>query len=310
MSPISNFANLIISRFNLDLPIDVDAAIEPHAELEECEWPHDCDGVAILAGARPKIFVKRSRPARRKRFTKAHELGHIIISWHLANVKCSVDPAAGEHYVPDRALQESEANSFASHLLVPDSLISAMGLRYVDIPGALKIVEIADVSAAAGVMALKRVLLPGYAFQVAGVDHLITSSGTNLGGAKNIGSLERIALRSGAEMHQGREVRWVQLADAQEVAEFDEDAESVLRDVLARARPHQDFARLKASIYGVVGGVLSGVRNRAGTVEAEQLLGILEYKFHMHDHYTDLMQHSRFRKFLMCRAVELANPKK
>ncbi|MEU1387375.1 MULTISPECIES: ImmA/IrrE family metallo-endopeptidase [unclassified Nonomuraea] len=39
-----------------------------------------CDGLAILSsGRREQVFLKANAPARRRCFTAAHELGHVVI---------------------------------------------------------------------------------------------------------------------------------------------------------------------------------------------------------------------------------------
>lgn len=308
MSPIPEIANLLINRLNLSPPVDVDKAVAAHAVLEECDWPHDCDGVAILDIEHSKIFIRRDRPRRRKRFTKAHELGHVVIGWHLKSVQCIVDPTEGEHHNSLKSAQESEANLFASHLLVPDSLLFPFGFTYFSPSEALTRIEQADVSAAAGVMALRRILLPGYAFHVPGVGNPILSSGTDLSGG-NFREAKKKAIRHDTIIHQGKSVQWLQLAEAHEITQGSEDPLDLLYSVLSKARPHQDAEHLKKSIYGVIGGVIGSTlaRARKGIVEPEHILGILRYKFSIHHEYADLMSFGDFEQFLSHRARELSD---
>src|SRR5690242_8504646 len=77
-------AGIVVVWFDVDAPID---------------------GVAIrVRDLPPCIFLNSRRPADRMRFSLAHELGHIIM-----------------HKVPTDEM-ETEANSFASELLVPERL--------------------------------------------------------------------------------------------------------------------------------------------------------------------------------------------
>ncbi len=56
----------------------------------------------------------------RKKFTLAHELGHIIIPWHNGDIKCNTDrPYAIINGTRFLDTQELEANIFASELLMP-----------------------------------------------------------------------------------------------------------------------------------------------------------------------------------------------
>ncbi|MDN3518312.1 XRE family transcriptional regulator [Aquisalimonas lutea] len=64
----------------------------------------DIDGVTLaVPGLPPCIFLNSDRPADRRRFTLAHELGHLIM-----------------HRIPTPTM-EDEANAFASALLMPAS---------------------------------------------------------------------------------------------------------------------------------------------------------------------------------------------
>lgn len=79
-------------------------------------FPWNCgfdkfDGVSLITSkGNPLIIINSKMSADRKRFTIAHELGHILLH------EC-VDT-----FVPDCRDKEKEANTFASELLYPESL--------------------------------------------------------------------------------------------------------------------------------------------------------------------------------------------
>ena len=79
-------------------------------------FPWNCDfdrfdGVSLITSkGNPLIIINRNMSADRKRFTIAHELGHILLH------EC-VDT-----FVPDCRDKEKEANAFAGELLYPDAM--------------------------------------------------------------------------------------------------------------------------------------------------------------------------------------------
>lgn len=68
------------------------------------DFPADgLDGVSMWAGPWPVMYLSRAAPIDRRRFTMAHELGHLVIH--------------REYY--DEANGENQANRFAAELLMP-----------------------------------------------------------------------------------------------------------------------------------------------------------------------------------------------
>ena len=80
--------------------------------------------------SRGAIMVKAGVSPRRRRFTVAHELGHFLLPWHRQqkfSCKSSDIKDSGNNSVnnrglaPDQVTIETEANAFASELLMPSS---------------------------------------------------------------------------------------------------------------------------------------------------------------------------------------------
>lgn len=91
----------------------------------------DIDGVTLaVPGLPPCIFLNSERPADRRRFTLAHELGHLVM-----------------HRVPS-ATMEDEANAFASALLMPATDIGPQ-LKQVTLPKLASLKGVWKVSMAA-----------------------------------------------------------------------------------------------------------------------------------------------------------------
>lgn len=77
-----------------------------------------------------RIFVRRSDPETRQRFTVAHELGHLVLH-REQNIHRDTSYEIYETYAERR--RETEANRFAAELLMPgwmvDHAIGRMGLN-------------------------------------------------------------------------------------------------------------------------------------------------------------------------------------
>jgi hypothetical protein len=305
MLEIRRIANLLVARYALSPPVDVHRLAGRFADLEFCDWPFDCDGVAVLSRSRPRIFIKKTRNRLRERFTVAHELGHVVIGWHLDNVSCHIDPQNAERHALTLGIdQEAEANRFASHLLLPDNFLAPFAGRYVSAPDALRAVAAADTSAAACVIALARVLLPGYVFVVPTLNRPVTSSGTKQL-PPDITQLRKISRKSGSVVIQGQQIQWFQLVDSQSVRVepiSPPDTRRILLTALREVRPHEDAEALATSINGIVGGTLS----KPLASRPEDIMGILVYKFSDYPEYADIVKHPGFDHYLQLRSIEVA----
>lgn len=88
--------------------VELDPAVDGFVQL-------DCDGEVITINEKPaRNFLPR------KRFTLAHEIGHVVIPWHTGTTACVTDNPSVT--IDQKRLidsQEQEANVFASELLIP-----------------------------------------------------------------------------------------------------------------------------------------------------------------------------------------------
>lgn len=74
--------------------------------------PDGCSAVGPDTGA-PYILINSDKPRVRRRFTIAHELGHLALG-HLCGGQAIVDETVG-----GKSLEEKQANAFAAGLLMP-----------------------------------------------------------------------------------------------------------------------------------------------------------------------------------------------
>ena len=163
-------ASKIVTKYKLIPPINpVEVIRSLGIELEEKANNYGIEAYSELNLA-PKIVINSefTFPAR-KRFTLAHELGHIIIPWHNGDVKCNTDTPyrtiEGQRKVDT---QELEANIFASELLMPhDWLVSQLTDSTLSFQNCLDYVrEQASTSIMACLYALEDALPPGHVYYV------------------------------------------------------------------------------------------------------------------------------------------------
>lgn len=122
ISAVKRLANQIISRLNLTPPIELDLLYQYFdVELIYERNQHGIEAYSELKNDLKVIInpeLNSYEP--RRRFTLAHELGHVCIPWHNGDVKCDTDnnykTINGKKYLDT---QELEANVFASELLMP-----------------------------------------------------------------------------------------------------------------------------------------------------------------------------------------------
>lgn len=131
MEPEEKFAHRLLERHNLIPPYDLKELVSLYARVEFLDFPDAADGISLglKQYEKPKIYVNSSRPEVRQRFTLAHELGHVVIPWHIGNIVSHTDLTRGDeanfdcHLNQDDSSEyrqiEGEANRFAAELLIP-----------------------------------------------------------------------------------------------------------------------------------------------------------------------------------------------
>lgn len=119
--PEAKMARRLIEKNELQPPIDVVGLVQNYASLTITEIPiAGVDGVSIdlkVPGKKPHVVLNSNAPPTRQTFTLAHELGHLIIPWHIGTIVDHVDPL--EDPESGYATIEEEANTFAAELLIP-----------------------------------------------------------------------------------------------------------------------------------------------------------------------------------------------
>lgn len=123
---VRKIAQRVLKKYNLYPPIDMAGIIQDKGiTCVEENLGTNADGYSDLKDSDLKIVLNTAiRYEPRKRFTLAHELGHIFISWHSDVTLCVTDNEYSEHNKLD--IQEHEANVFASEILMPTEWVKEM----------------------------------------------------------------------------------------------------------------------------------------------------------------------------------------
>lgn len=118
MSPEEKMAKRVLAIRNLTPPFDLEALATQYGDLEFHQFPFAVDGITIGIGgdSKPKILINSAAPHTRRKFTLAHEIGHIVIPWHTGTIISHIEPMEVDFaYIQ----MEAEANRFAAELLMP-----------------------------------------------------------------------------------------------------------------------------------------------------------------------------------------------
>ncbi|MGM0878882.1 MAG: ImmA/IrrE family metallo-endopeptidase [Bacillota bacterium] len=161
-------AQRLIKKYSLAPPINIRELLERYAKCVEDSLPNDADAICIMNIEEPLVILDRFKSETRKRFTLAHELGHLIIPWHSGMISCHTDK---EDTINETAYQimESEANSFAAEILMPSEWLKELVLQNEE-NGINDLIETlahrAQVSRSAAFFSIIKHLPDGYVFYI------------------------------------------------------------------------------------------------------------------------------------------------
>ncbi|WP_083243758.1 ImmA/IrrE family metallo-endopeptidase [Aeromonas sp. DNP9] len=137
MSPVEKMAARLLDRHKLKPPFDLDALVSEYANVEYHHFPFSVDGITIGIGGdqKPQVLINSNAPETRRKFTLAHELGHIIIPWHTGTIVSHLG-SIDSHF--EYMEMESEANLFASELLVPKAWLHELTKEFTTFESLIK----------------------------------------------------------------------------------------------------------------------------------------------------------------------------
>jgi hypothetical protein len=302
-TPERRLASRIVVEQDLRPPVDILALAQRYAEVTFVAWPYKCDGMTVgLTGpGTPRIFIKQSPHVARQRFTIAHELGHVLLPWHIEEVACT--PEVGESPVFRGGLREREASAFASHILVPERFLEPLCSGDVDLPLVLKAVQGAEVSASAALIALTKALGPGFAFVLGG--EVFASPGTSLPAVRydwrTVRKWSTAAVGTDRVRFGGKLIRWFKFEQHVEPQPVSDPRETtqLLKDAIAAVTDNPaEQKRLLQVVNGVIGAAMTP-ENRSSPIRA---LATMRHRIRARPDLSDLLEELDFELFLNRRA--------
>ena len=316
-------ADLAVEERMLVPPVDVESLVASHADVRRL--PLDSNTLdAVVHGLRggrhrPVVVLNDERPHTRIRFTLAHELGHLLLAWHIGTIECHVDDDDDDRaglVVPF----EREADAFASRLLVPARFVREISA--LPEPEMLARLAEAEVSPDAGLRSLAALLPAGHVFAL--LDYTGTrvagsyrSPGTDnpdlpRGSVFDQGRFRRMFGRQGLARHRGRHVWWGTHAASSPVGDGDDQWEPLLTRILAEVAPGETRGgELWRQANAVAGHALGDWKQGAagGTPLGDLGAGaaLLRRRFLRRGHLQDLAEHPLFDEYAASRARAFAN---
>jgi Zn-dependent peptidase ImmA (M78 family) len=310
----------VIEKNKITPPFDLVALASKYASVEEVDIPWDIDGITLflkVSGKRPKIIINKNSARRRKRFTLAHELAHVIIPWHVGNI---VDANLFEGRDSEYNSYESEANKFAAELLMPSNWVNSLAGKY-DSPADIlvKIVHDADVSPSAACIKMVTSLPPGYIYAEVNNDYEVLRSGRSKNTVIYEQSVESV-VRNYNDIYQYAKAYYIQIdgynyiwwkLDEIECPSFDDQREwreildSMVNEVVSDPRARQNF---KQRLNGFL--AVANDKVRTGERTADSVYTACLQKLSDQSFLDDFRSHKDFKVFLNKRVESFLAAKK
>lgn len=322
-------ADKLIESLGLSVPVDIRFLVENYATIHAL--PDDVPDLdAVLLGLDKEenhVFLNERRSRKRVRFTLAHELGHILLPWHLAHeLVCDSDSGDTDEGIfsshlrkldPNYkviAAQEIEADAFAARILVPKVFLQT--LLNEPVATMLEKLETADVSPQAGLRALSEALSPGYIFALLDNEDLVDAWWTSGASRQGLASVQginkgspiqtslatRTMVETGRSFHFGRIVWWGRAEVDVEVSPGSSDwrspMELILRDI---TESEEELGNFRKSIAGIVGALNSEVKGEP----VGRIAVLLITRFKRRIDFDNFVRNQYFGEFVSARARAL-----
>lgn len=307
--PEQRVAGLLAERMSLKPPVAIQELARRFAVVEEDELPRDSDAVVYARpGSRPVIVLNRKQPPTRKRFTLAHELGHVLIPWHIGTVACHTEWVFQTDDIA-YGTAEAEANRFASELLMPRHWVLQQVRSSKGLKEAFAAVHNTGVSPHAVSVALIQVLDPGYVFVVANSEGRVSLSGTSPGTLAKAPIREELFVEEDYDRLSSRKLRiedvlWWYFDPKSPPATPDDSrsATLILHEMLKTMNIRGMRAeKLTQSINGIIGAANSAIQAQS----TSELYAALRQRFLSRPDLRRVTTHKDFDAFLAQRAREI-----
>lgn len=317
MTPPRALAQRVIAKYKLAPPVEVEELVASYAKIVTRAIPiAGVDGLSLnlkTPGKRPTVVVNADSPPRRRRFTLAHELGHILIPWHMGSFVDSLDLQSSDDSKEYWMLEE-EANEFAAELLMPTAWVVALLAGTADLAAChKKVIQRCEVSShAAAIQMLKH--LPSHIVYAVTRDAKVEHSGKTDGTLAPIPhwseplpdapfAYARTHFLSQIENHV---LHWWILPDKLElVVEDERDWREILDGIVNDIGvPKAEQARFKSSLNGVIAAANGSLRRLPG-YNAEKLAAACLQRLHGREPFLGVVEHPDFNAFVAKKSATL-----
>ena len=305
-------ARLVLKR-KLVPPVPIRELLLQYAKIEYDRLPAECDAILLrrqTKNKRPLVIVDETKPETRVRFTLAHELGHIVIPWHIGQVGCHTsysEDGQSLYYVT-----EAEANRFAAELLLPTKWMKQVISACDSFDDILDTIQSANVSVVAAAISLCKALPSGYVFVAVDSKGKIVASGKSAKTVAPAMDHQRFDPSyydgTGAKLTKlvasRTTVHWWEFPRAEE-NDFSDDlrtSREILTTILEESLKPSDRQSVLHSINGIIGGANSS--HKPST--AIQLIDLVRQRFGSRGSLVlACAKHPEFEVFIHKRAEEI-----
>lgn len=314
-SPEISIAQTLAGRLGLTPPVDVLTVLKKYADVESRMIPEiGVDGICLnlkVPGKVPRVIVHAGNPPTRKNFTLAHELGHIVIPWHIGSIIDNIDEVAGVENI-DYWVMEREANAFAAELLMPSPWVRSVLAQENDLAQAHCLVfDTCRVSPVAAARQLAKQIGPGVVY-AAVKDEIIQFSGRSEGtiasslgwGTSWDGNAYGYASAHFEVKYRGSDLHWWSLPaemklEASDARSWKELLDEILDDIYDDPKAR---SAARNRINGVVAYAHGSCKNSARHTQ-ENVSSAAFQRFSGNDSYRAFFSHPKFRSFLKNRVA-------
>ncbi|WP_071892280.1 ImmA/IrrE family metallo-endopeptidase [Hymenobacter sp. PAMC 26628] len=326
-------ARTLLQKQCLTPPIDVLTLIQRYADVIFRPIPiANVDGVCLdlkVAGKRPRVIVNTNTSTRRRLFTLAHELGHIIIPWHVGTIADIINFSPEEldelpaEYVSSALTDlgrysqtEQEANRFASELLMPEQWVKTQIAQYYDLAQLHRVIsETAGVSPLAASIRLKALLPPGIVYFCLESDVNVSFAG------RTEGTIQRQLSRGELDLPDSyvqaiASYKWesgynvyhwwrfpIEIAlEISDPRPWKEILHSVITDVASQP---EDVVQLKHVVNAVLAAAHGSViKNALVTYSEDAIIAACIHRLHEREDLKEVARHVSIKQVIKKRAVE------
>jgi len=278
------------------------------------------DGLCLglkRAGKSPLVVLNSRKSEQRQRFTLAHELGHVLIPWHIGDI---FDTTARDEYdeQSDYWRTEAEANRFASELLMPSDWVRSLISSPIDPPVLVELIsKTAKTSRQSAVYKLASCLPPGFVFAEVSPSGSVRCGSSAQTPAPLPYSTEAANLTSALpwasrswQPNNGVGIWWWDTNFGGTLISTGADWRELLDQILIGTLPSDECNAFKASLNGVLAA--SHGLDKEGT--RESVVNACWQRLHARaqgdGRYSRFLSHPDFVEFLSARIEAFFTPKK